>query len=507
MYPIDFFYRAAQAYPDRIAIESPAQGLAIRYRELLQRVHALALAIQRIDNNPQARVAICAANHADHIVALLATLAAGKTWVPLNIRSTPSEIRRILDAVQPCLVISDQIGDPLVEGAGKWVHWSLDGTKPERPNVQELCEENMGQKPAPIRSERDATQAIKFTGGTTGAPKGVMQPYRAWTAGIINQIHGWQIGPEDCFVVSAPVTHGTSTYMLPMLGAGGKLVFPSESGPAGVAHAFKQSHGTISFMPPTLIYMLMSHPDVSPDDFQSLRYLIYGGAPMPVEKIEQAIDFFGPKIGTTYGQTEAPQIVTMLQPQDLMDPRNRASAGRCTWLSDLAIMGSDGQLLPPGEKGEVVVRGDLIMTGYWQMPQKTAETLIDGWLHTGDVGYIDERGFLFIKDRMRDVIITGGFNIYPVDVEGALSQHPAVHECSVFGMPDSKWGEAVHAAVQLRTGLEVDAQTLMAHVKKLLGSVHTPKQIHFFDQLPRSSVGKVLKKDIKDQLQPNKAIS
>jgi acyl-CoA synthetase (AMP-forming)/AMP-acid ligase II len=166
----------------------------------------------------------------------------------------------------------------------------------------------------------------------------------------------------------------------------------------------------------------------------------------------------------------------------------------------MAIMAPDGTLMSTGEKGEVVVRGDLVMTGYWRLPEKTAQTIIDGWLHTGDVGYIDERGFLFIKDRIRDVIITGGFNVYPVDVENALSKHPSVHECSVFGLPDPKWGEAVHAAVQLRTGCQASTQDLMVHVKSLLGGVHTPKQIHFFNELPRSSVGKVLKKDIKDQL-------
>lgn len=499
MHPIDFFYRASAIYPERIAIAGPgAQSLT--YGELAQAVSALAWAIEQLDGQEQGRVAICAANHSDHVIALLATLAAGKTWVPLNVRSTPSEIARILQTVEPCLVISDEYGKPLVEQEQSWVHWTMHQAWAARPDTSELIREHMGNKPSPIRADRNATQAIKFTGGTTGAPKGVMQPYRAWNAGIINQIHGWQLGLDDCFIVAAPVTHGTSTYLLPILGAGGKLAFPDQPGAAAVAKAFCKHAGTISFMPPTLIYMLMSDPDVRPEDFASLRNLIYGGAPMPPEKVDEAVGFFGPRIGTTYGQTEAPQIVTMLRPAELTDARNRGSAGRCTWLSDMSIMAPDGALLPAGEKGEVVVRGDLVMTGYWKMPDKTEQTIVDGWLHTGDVGYIDERGFLFIKDRIRDIIITGGFNVYPVDVEDALSKHPAVHECSVFGLPDPKWGEAVHAAIQLRPGMQTQAQELMVHVKTLLGAVHTPKHIHFFEQLPRSSVGKVLKKDIKDQL-------
>jgi acyl-CoA synthetase (AMP-forming)/AMP-acid ligase II len=219
---------------------------------------------------------------------------------------------------------------------------------------------------------------------------------------------------------------------------------------------------------------------------------------MPVEKIDKARAFFGPVLGTTYGQTEAPQIVTVLRPADLEAPENRASVGRVTWLSDVAIMGPDGALLPRGEIGEVVVQGDLVMSGYWRLPEKTAETVVDGWLHTGDTGLIDARGYLFLKDRLRDVIITGGFNIYPVDVENALSAHPAVYECSVFGLPDEKWGEAVHAAVQFHPGAQAGEDELKAHVRGLLGPVATPKQFHIHDSLPRSSVGKVLKNAVRD---------
>ena len=328
-----------------------------------------------------------------------------------------------------------------------------------------------------------------------------MQPYRAWTAGIINQISGWQITADDCYVVTAPLTHGTSTYLMPLLAQGARLLFLDKTDPGSIISAFRDQGGTMSFMPPTLIYMVMAYPGVSRADFPELRNLIYGGAPMPADKVEQVRAFFGPVIGTTYGQTEAPQIVTMLRPGELGDPLNKGSVGRCTWLTDLGIIAPDGTLLPANEIGEVVVRGDLMMKGYWRLPEKTAETIIDGWLHTGDVGLVDERGYLFLKDRIRDVIITGGFNVYPTDVENALSQHPSVYECSVFGMPDDKWGEAVQAAIHLRPGFAQDPEGLMAHVKKALGSVQTPKQIHFFEQLPKSSVGKVLKTAIKEQIQ------
>jgi acyl-CoA synthetase (AMP-forming)/AMP-acid ligase II len=174
--------------------------------------------------------------------------------------------------------------------------------------------------------------------------------------------------------------------------------------------------------------------------------------------------------------------------------------GRVTWFSDLAIMAPDGTLLPDGQTGEIVVRGDLVMSGYWRLPEKTAETIVDGWLHTGDVGMIDPQGFLYIKDRLRDVIITGGFNVYPIDVENALARHPAVYESAVFGVPHDKWGEAVHAAVQLHAGHVACADELRVHVRTLLGPVQAPKYVHFYESLPRSPVGKVLKTTVREHV-------
>lgn len=497
MYPIDFFYRAAKLHPDRCALQSSQASMT--YRTLATRVAALATALQAIDPTAQSRVGICAANTTDHAMGILAVMAAGKIWVPLNARSTRPELERIMHATEPSIVITDDAGATLVGDAVQ--NKLLFGESGLATSVERLIKQYAGQAPSPIDAGEDAIQAIKFTGGTTGAPKGVMQPYRSWTAGIINQISGWQITMDDCYVVTAPLTHGTSTYLMPLLAQGARLLFLDKTDPGSIIAAFRDQGGTMSFMPPTLIYMVMAYPGVARKDFPKLRNLIYGGAPMPAEKVEQVKAFFGPVVGTTYGQTEAPQIVTMLRPSELGDPLNKGSVGRCTWLTDLGIMAPDGSLLPTNEIGEVVVRGDLVMKGYWRLPEKTAETIVNGWLHTGDVGLVDERGYLFLKDRIRDVIITGGFNVYPTDVENALAQHPSVYECSVFGVPDDKWGEAVQAAVHLRPGFSQDPEGLMAHVKTALGSVQTPKQIHFFEQLPKSSVGKVLKTAIKEQIQ------
>jgi len=212
---------------------------------------------------------------------------------------------------------------------------------------------------------------------------------------------------------------------------------------------------------------------------------------MPAEKIRSAQKFFGPVIGATYGQTEAPQIITYASGADLADPRNIHSVGRASLLSDFAIMGPDAQILPQGQTGEIVARGEMIMSGYLDKPEKTAETIIDGWLHTGDLGYVDSRGYLYLRGRSREVIITGGFNVYPVDVEDELSRHPAVHEAAVFGVDDDKWGEAVHAAVQLKQGFGLKETELIQYAKDRMGSVKAPKFVHFYESLPRSAVGKV----------------
>ena len=497
MYPIDFFWRAAERWPERIAIDAP-EGTT-RYDTLAARVAALSAALVAIDPAPQSRVGICAKNSAEHITALLAVLACGKVWVPLNPKSTRPEIRRIVDATAPSILVLDGDCAALLDGApGERIH--THGPAGEGAHtVAGLVARHAGAARPVFALPDSATQAIKFTGGTTGAPKGVMQPYRAWMANIANQIHAWGFDAHERYIVAAPITHGTSTYIVPILAQGGCHVVLAEAGAEAVRAAFRERGGTVCFMPPTLVYMLMALPGASRDDFPQLRRLIYGGAPMPPEKIREVRAFFGPVLGTTYGQTEAPQILTVMRPEDFEDERNWAAVGRTAWFSDVAVMAPDGRLLPSGEVGEVVARGDLVMTGYWRLPEKTAETLVDGWLHTGDRGLIDARGYLYLKDRLKDMVITGGFNVYPVDVENALGQHPAVHECAVFGIPDDKWGEAVQAAVQLRPGQQATEAELIAFVRERLGPVQTPKRVHFHDSLPRSPVGKVLKTAVREQ--------
>jgi acyl-CoA synthetase (AMP-forming)/AMP-acid ligase II len=249
------------------------------------------------------------------------------------------------------------------------------------------------------------------------------------------------------------------------------------------------------FLPPTAIYMLLSHPGVRDADFSSLQYISYAGAPMSLDRLKEAIAIFGPVMNASFGQTEAPMCVTAMPPHEHLnaagDLAHPGSCGRPNLLSIVEIMDDDGHILPPGERGEIVVRGPLVMAGYYKNPEATAEISTHGWHHTGDIGVRDEDGWFYVVDRKKDMIISGGFNVYPAEVEKALLAHGAVQDCAVVGIPDEKWGEAVIAFVEVRPGHKPQEATLIAFAREALGAVKTPKRIEIVRQLPRTNAGKV----------------
>ncbi|MES2402550.1 MAG: AMP-binding protein, partial [Pseudomonadota bacterium] len=237
-------------------------------------------------------------------------------------------------------------------------------------------------------------------------------------------------------------------------------------------------------------------------DFSALRHLIWSGAAATPEKFKQARKLFGNVVESAYGQAEASSVATVLRAHDIIDDETLASVGKPTLLTHVEIMAPDGTILPVGEAGEIVIRGDIRMIEYLEMPDVTAKTIVNGWVHTGDIGQFDARGYLYIKGRLRDVVITGGFNVYPLDVEDVLCRNAAVQEAVVFGPPDDKWGERVEAAITLRRGAKADPEELIEFVRQALGPVKTPKAIHILDDLPRSVVGKVQRREVREQFLP-----
>lgn len=496
--------RGAARHPAAIALEDGDQRRS--YAELLADVEALAAAFQALDPAPGSRVGICAYNTREHLTALLATYAAGKVWVPLNPRNGRAELDAMIAVTAPGIIVADascldrfsrtgavQVigrgggeGDGLVSGVGT-------------PTVDGLIVAHRGAQPVPV-SRNDADESIiKFSGGTTGAPKAVVQPVRCLRAQARGIGEVFEFAADDRNLIAAPLTHGTSCFVLPVLAAGGTHVMLERANAAAILDAFEHRAITTVYLPPTVIYAMLAEPGVADRRFAHLRHVIYSAQAMPAERIREAQRVFGPVIETAYGQVEAPQIITAVRARDFADDRNLESVGPASPVAEIAIVGPDGTRVPRGSIGEVVVRGDLVMSGYLGRPDLTAETLVDGWLRTGDLGLLDERGWLYLKGRSREVIISGGFNVFPADVEAVLARHPAVRECCVFGAPDAKWGEAVHAAVVRHEGATDLEAGLIAHVKAELDSVKAPKRVHFVDALPRNAVGKVVRRVVRAQ--------
>lgn len=497
MYPIDHLYRGYRRNPDGIAVEDGTRGVS--YRELVARVSAFGAALQDRWPAPSARIGICAYNTIEHLVAILGIYAAGHTWVALNPRNGKPELDAIvettgLDAIiadMDCLDLfaaPDEVPVILGRGAGKSDGDTLDG----------LIDALSGRAPQPITADRDAPQTIKFTGGSTGRPKGVLQGYRVVNTSVACYLHKFGFTEKDVNLCAAPLTHGSSHYILPILSVGGRHVLIDKPSSSNLLASIRDDGVTTAFMPPTMIYNVMGDPEASRIDLSKFVHLHYGAAPMPEKRIREARDMFG-GLEVIYGQTEAPMMITAMSADEFRDDRNLNSVGRETLLVRTAVMDPEGRLLPAGEDGEIVVRGDLVMTGYLDRPDETAKTIVDGWLHTGDAGSMDDRGYLFIKERLRDIIISGGFNVYPTDVEAALVQHPAIRDCVVFSVPDEKWGERVEAAIELAPGHSFDEAGIIADTKSLIGSVKTPKRLHVTDQLPKSAVGKVLRREARER--------
>jgi acyl-CoA synthetase (AMP-forming)/AMP-acid ligase II len=488
--PIDHLYRGCERHPDAIAIAGPGEPLI--YRELVAAVEALAAALQSLDPAPGSRVGICARNTVEHLLALLATYAAGKVWVPLNPTNGRADLDRMIAATRPTLFVVDEscldrfspTGEPIVIGKAT-------STSGETQTVRGLIAEWVGKRPAAVSREEGDPQIIKFSGGSTGIPKPVVQSLRCVNAQVEGILSCFELDATDVNLIAAPVTHGASCFVLPILAAGGRHVLLEEPKPPRVLDAIEAFGVTTMYAPPTLIYGMGGDPSALGRNYSTLRHLIYSAAPMRPEQIREAQRVFGPVIETAYGQVEAPQIITAMRAAELARDENLTSIGRPSPVAEVAIMNPDGDTLPNGETGEIVVRGPLAMSGYLDRPDMTAEAIVDGWLHTGDLGLIDHRGYVYIRGRLREVINSGGFKIFPGDVEAVLAKHPAVAECSVFGVADEKWGEAVNAAVRLSSGVVVNAADLMAFVKAELGSVKAPKAIHFVAELPRNAAGKV----------------
>lgn len=378
----------------------------------------------------------------------------------------------------------------------------MDGQSEYGPSLDDWIAPH--RAPYPASPESPLTPAfIVPTGGTTGPSKGVVHTHRSLEMGVITCMEGFDFDPSSRYLAVSPLTHAGGIISLGCAAAGGCSVIMQEFEPGAVLRMIEEQSITHIFIPPTALYSLLAHPDLDKRNVTSLCCVITGAAPTAPEKFREAVQRFGPVIYEGYGQSELGAGLVIKRPSDYLlangslDEAGVRAAGRASPFSRVEIMDEEGNLLPSGQAGEIVVISSMSMLGYYKNLEATAEVSTFGWRHTGDVGVRDENGLITIVDRKKDMIISGGFNIYPAQIENVIGSHPAVLECAVVGVPDEKWGEAVKAVVMLKPGQAISAEEVIAHCKAELGSVIAPKSVEFWADLPRSAVGKVLRKDVR----------
>lgn len=487
------------------------------YRNLQERVSRLANVLLGLGLKRGDRVGIVADCEPRGLESLFGPLRAGMALVPMNPRLHPAEHANMLSDCNARALICSRaylegflgVRAQLPEGMQIL---GFDAGAAAGDGVDDYDRALAGAEPRCIDADigGDDLAWLFYTSGTTGRPKGAMLSHRnLLTMMMTHLVECNPITSADRFAYMAPLSHSSGLAAFQYVARGAGHVFPDFKGfQTGKFYQLVERHRvTTTYMVPTMIQMLLDDPTHRQYDISSLHSVMYGGSPMYLEPLKKAVATFGPIFVQGYAQGEAPRSLTWLPREDHVieagdDERRLASCGRECLHVEIRIVDDDDKPLAPGTRGEVVVRGDVVMSGYWNNPQATAEALRGGWLHTGDVGYMDEAGYLFLTDRKKDVIITGGSNVYPREIEEVLHKHPAVRGACVFGVPDLKWIERIVAAVVVKDGMSVDAEELIQWCRNHIGSFKKPSEVHFVDALPTSGYGKVLKRDLRDRLFP-----
>ena len=501
----DFLERGALVNPGGVCLRQGA--VAITYRDARSWMRRVANTLLAEERGHGCHAAVWCDNDALGFLCSLGVMRAGMAYVPLDTRSAASDHERILAfADVEVLFFQRRYADAVLALRPRLPRLQrlvcLDAALPGVSDLAAWCAGASDGEPS-VDVALESTAWLQTGSGTSGDFRMAMMPHRAYHAFVAFCLH-WMPDPQAVMLVAAPITHAAGGLAYHVLATGGQLVLIDRAEPRAVLEAIERHRVTKLFLPPTVIYRLLDEPTRAQRDLSSLKFLAWSAAPMSVARLREAIEAFGPVVTQAYGQTEALGISCM-RPEEFIidghiaDDDRLAAAGRPGLpFCRVAIRDAQGCIVGPGVDGEICVRGDQAMTGYYRNPEATAAVLVDGWVHTGDVGHFDDRGYLHIVDRKKDMIISGGFNVYSSEVEQALAAHPAVHEAAVIGVPDDDWGEAVRAVVVKRPATAVTTAELIAWCKQRLGSVKSPKAIDFVDELPRSQRGKILKRVLRD---------
>jgi fatty-acyl-CoA synthase len=501
----DLAVNALGRYPERDAVICGDRRQS--YAELRDQVARFAAVFASAGLQPGDRVAILARNRPEVVAAFCAAYVQGLTLTPLSPHAADDDLVFVLqDAAIDCLLIDEiGIGERGAALARRVASLRQVFTFGAAAFGRSLFACAAEVTPQPLRSVAlpDRPAVVGYTGGTTGKPKGVIQSQRGMVVAHQMMLAEWDWPQTPRMLLATPLSHAAGVMVLPTLMKGGAIVMLPGFDPGAFLAEIERSAVSVTFLVPTMIYALLDAAAVGPARrLESLRTVFYGAAPMAPERLRQAMAVFGPVFMQLYGQTEAPLCISTLRrdEHDLARPERLASCGKPSAGLCVSLLDEHGKEVPTGAIGEICVRGPLVMESYHQRPEETAEVFRGGWLHTGDVGRFDDDGYLYIVDRCKDLIITGGLNVYPREVESVLERHPVVAQCVVVGLPDPKWGEAVTAAVVCRSGHSVTAEDLAAFVRSEKSALYAPKRIVFAERLALTPLGKPDRAAIRRQL-------
>ncbi len=486
--------RAARRWPDREAVCAGAR--TITFGDLERRVNGLARLLGALGIGRGDRVATSLPDSLAHVVAELAVLRAGAVWVGINRRLAPPEVDFMLEHSGARVLLTDAAG---AAGATSTTVEAMLDVSGDDPEVERRIAAGRDAPPAITVSEEDVGR-LRYTSGTTGRPKAAVLTHASALTSLrtlLAELH--ELGPDDVVAHVAPLTHASQALLAPAIWRGARTVVCPGFDPAELRATIARERVTTIFLVPTMIAALLDEPGGAPDAFASLRTIVYGAAPIPADLLARALDRFGPILLQVYGLSECPFPITTLRKADHLDHARRGTCGQPTAMSEVRVLAPDGTMLAPGEVGQIAVRGPQRMREYWRDPEATAAALVDGWLRSGDVGVVDEAGFLTLVDRSDDVIITGGFNVYPREVELVLEAHPAVVEAGVAAVPHARWGQGVGAWVVRRPGASVLEGELVDFCRERLAGYKKPVRVAFVDALPRNSTGKLLRRALREQ--------
>jgi long-chain acyl-CoA synthetase len=474
------------------------------FAQHLDRVARLSDVLAEVGVNPDDRFAVMALNSHQFLECYHAAFLGAGVINPLNLRLAPKELEYILGDSGTTVCVTDAFFAPVIDRVRKAVglkHVMMigDGDAPHDAKYEDLLA--AASPRLPDEPEENDPVVLMYTGGTTGLPKGVLLDHRAEMLNLYHVLATWRFNEHDIFLHQTPMFHAASMGgMLGVPAQGGTSVFMSLFDAGRVMSLVEQHRVTNTVMVPTMINMLVNHPEFAAKRLESLHTLTYGASPMPGALLDQLLTMFPDiEIYQGYGMTESSAVLTALSPEDhRVGGARLRSAGRPLSGVELSIQDADGQSVPPGETGEVCARAGNFMREYWNKPEATADAFRGGWYHTGDAGYLDANGYLFLVDRVKDMIVTGGENVYSVEVENAIASHPDVVQCAVIGIPSEQWGEAVHAIVVVREGATVTDVEIIAHTREWIAGFKIPKSVEVrTEPLPLSGAMKVLKRELR----------